>query len=150
MIPTIIKGLCKRCIIFKSKAEIDEHGDVMFEIEGDQQVFSFRVGISDMVLPIFFSDLTVMLNGIIQSFEVDGNEAMSYYKFKRHGNSLRIESKHWHIYETYEFSLHNFCKALQSAFKKFFRQRRINGEEEATQGILNEWRIFDKVISTTY
>jgi hypothetical protein len=136
--------------IYKSSAEIDEYGDVMFEIEGEEQMFSFRAGISDMVLPTFFSNLTALLNREIQSFEVDGNEAMAYYKFKRNGNKLRIETKHWHVREICEFSLHNFCKALQTAFKKFFRQQRINGEEEATQGILNEWSIFDKVISMTY
>lgn len=136
--------------IYKSNAEIDEYGDVMFEIEGDDQVFSFRAGISDMVLPTFFSDLTAMLNGKIQSFEVDGNEAMTYYKFKRNGSKLRIVTKHWHIHEICEFTLHNFCKSLQSAFKRFFRQQRIKGKEEATEGILIEWRIFDKEISVTY
>ena len=133
--------------IYKSKAEIDEYGDVLFEIEGNGQVFSFRAGISEMVLPTLFSDLTAMLNGKTHFFEVDGNEAMTYYKFKRDGKLLRIEAKHWHTHEKYEFSLHNFCKALQAAFRRFFRQQRVNHKEEASQEILDEWNTFNKTIS---
>lgn len=136
--------------VYKSNAEIDEYGDVMFKVEGDEQLFLFRAGISDMVLPTFFSDLTAMLNGKIHSFQVDGNEAMTYYKFKRNGLKLRIETKHHHIREVYEFSLHNFCKALQSAFRNFFRQQRMKHKEEATQEILDEWITFNKTISLFY
>ena len=42
-----------------------------------------------MVLPTFFSDLTAMLNGKVHSFQVDGNEAMTYYKFNRNGLKLK-------------------------------------------------------------
>ncbi|MFA9559498.1 hypothetical protein ACERII_19495 [Evansella sp. AB-rgal1] len=136
--------------VYKSNAEIDEYGYVMFEVEGDEQLFSFRVGISEMVLAEFFSDLSSMLNGEIHSFAVDGNEAMTYYTFKRNGKELRIETKHHHIHEVYEFSFHNFCKALQVAFRKFFRQQRMNNKEEATQEILDEWIIFNKTISLFY
>lgn len=133
--------------LYQSNAEIDEYGDVMFQIEGDGQSFSFRAGISEMVLPAFFSDLTAMLTGKIYSFDVDGNEAMTYYKFNRNGSKLRIEAKHHHIREVYEFSLHNFCKALQAAFRRFFRQQRVNHKEEASQEILDEWNTFNKTIS---
>lgn len=133
--------------IYKSNAIIDEYGFVLFNIEGDEQVFSLRAGISEMVLSTFFSDLTAMLKGEIHSFEVDGNEAMTHYQFKRNGSKLRIETKHWHIREVYEFSLHNYCKSLQLAFKKFFREQRIKGEAEATEEVLVEWRKFDKAIS---
>lgn len=132
--------------VYKSTAEIDEYGDVMFEVEGEEQLFAFRAGISDMVLPTFFSDLTDMLNGKIHSFDVDGNEAMTYYKFKRNGSKLRIESKHHHIREIYEFSFDNFCKALQSAFRKFFRKQRMKNKEEATKEVLDKWNTFNKTI----
>ncbi|WP_453989793.1 hypothetical protein [Bacillus nitroreducens] len=136
-------------IMYKSNAVIDEYGDVMFEVEGNKQTFSFRAGISDMVLPVFFSDLTAMLNGEIHSFEVDGNEAMTFYKFIRNGSSIRIETKHHHIREIYEFSFYAFCHALQVAFRKFFRQQRIHNEE-VTKEILEQWNSFNKTCSSMY
>lgn len=133
--------------IYQSTAKIDEYGDVLFEVEGDGQCFSFRAGVSEMVLPTLFSDFTAMLNGGIHSFEVDGNEAMTYYWFKRNGSKLRIEMKHWHHHEVYEFLLHNFCQSLHIAFKRFFRQQRLSNKEEAAESILMEWKKFENKIS---
>lgn len=132
--------------LYNCEASINEYGDVMFHMVAEQQLFSFRASLSDLVLPQFFSDITALLKGEVSSFDVDGFSMMTYYQFKRNSEKIRITSKDRHIRETYEFKLYHFCKALQIGFRHFFRQQRLKGELEANENSMVEWRKFNEAV----
>jgi hypothetical protein len=115
-------------------------------IRDGSQEFQFNTGLKDVVLPMFFLNLTSFIKAEINSFSVDGFDAMTKYKFTRNGSLLNITYKNRHIQESYEFNIELFMNAVQKAFKSYLRQQRLDGNVEENDSILSRWNEFDQEI----
>jgi DNA-dependent RNA polymerase auxiliary subunit epsilon len=133
-------------LLYTSYLEISDCGDVKMIIRDDKQEFEFITGVKDVVLPSFFSNLTSFIKGEIHSFSVDGYDTMTQYKFSRNGNRINILFKKRHTLKDYEFNVELFMKAIQKAFKAYFRQQRLGGNVEDNDSILSEWNEFNQEI----
>ncbi|MFC0187157.1 hypothetical protein ACFFJY_02600 [Fictibacillus aquaticus] len=108
--------------VYRSTVKIDE-GDIQLYVASNQHELTFLLGLGSIALPLFFNNLTELLNHQTSYVEVDGWDYLTFYTFSRHGDQVVIKEKH----DKYAFNIFAFCEAVDAAFKKCFRKMRLEG-----------------------
>ncbi|MGG2028046.1 hypothetical protein AB1282_20305 [Gottfriedia sp. S16(2024)] len=115
---------------YKVLVDIDlENGDVQITVSGDYQVFNFISGLSSIILPQLFSELSSLYSGKSSRARLSNYGNGDYYNFIKDSNIIRIENimKNSGVRNTYHFNLNQFVTAIDKAFSKHLRQLRKEG-----------------------